>query len=332
MMGTNKRPRAIIVVPTCIMMDGLRMTVMDLMLRSISNKVSMLPWREVTDEVDAEMEAAKDISDMSSKDVTPELLPSFDLDALLTARLRETTMWLRRILLSAMQTARATKENKKQNIEMVLSESTERTGADCKYCMIASTSGTIGICQISNSSLPLPNFSEIDQPGFATRLYVSGTRKQMQSTEIAEGGKGGDGCKPEESASFGSANENTYKTARYQAKLWAFDKKRTVDLPSANVASEEPATDWQQITSDEGELLRYSTLMTRGNASIRGNTLPVKLFFSTLPSGESHSICTTSEAHLIGSTGEWAKSSVSQFHFYFFGRFSDLITLPRSKG
>jgi hypothetical protein len=56
---------------------------------------------------------------MSSKDVTPKLLLSFDLDAFLTARLRETTLWLQRILLSAMQTARAAKENKKQNIEMV---------------------------------------------------------------------------------------------------------------------------------------------------------------------------------------------------------------------
>ncbi|KAG2071997.1 hypothetical protein BDR04DRAFT_1097231, partial [Suillus decipiens] len=41
----------------------------------------------VTDEVDAEMEAAKDIFGMSSKDITPELLLSFDLDPLLTARL-----------------------------------------------------------------------------------------------------------------------------------------------------------------------------------------------------------------------------------------------------
>ncbi|KAG1836883.1 hypothetical protein DFJ58DRAFT_917524 [Suillus subalutaceus] len=49
----------------------------------------------VTDEVDAEMEAAKDIF----------------------ARLRETTPWLRCIVLSAMQTAQAAKENKKQNIE-----------------------------------------------------------------------------------------------------------------------------------------------------------------------------------------------------------------------
>ncbi|KAG1887711.1 hypothetical protein F4604DRAFT_1674887 [Suillus subluteus] len=32
------------------------------------------------------------------------------------------------------------------------------------------SAGTIGICQISNSSLLLPNFSEINQPGFATRL------------------------------------------------------------------------------------------------------------------------------------------------------------------
>ncbi|KAG1876569.1 hypothetical protein DFJ58DRAFT_721033 [Suillus subalutaceus] len=113
---------------------------MDLMLHSISNKASMLPWREgffrskalvqffnvldadeqaseqlrvilrpmaieiVTDEVDAEMEAAKDIFGMSSKDVTPELLLSFDIGALLTVRLRETTLWLRHILLSAMQT------------------------------------------------------------------------------------------------------------------------------------------------------------------------------------------------------------------------------------
>jgi hypothetical protein len=45
----------------------------------------------VTDEVDVEMEAAKDIFGMSLKDVTPKLLLSFDLDALLTARLRETT-------------------------------------------------------------------------------------------------------------------------------------------------------------------------------------------------------------------------------------------------
>ncbi|KAG2073670.1 hypothetical protein BDR04DRAFT_1094665 [Suillus decipiens] len=102
---------------------GLHMTVMDPMLHSISHKASMLPWREtffrsraliqflnvldadeqaseqlrvilrpiaikiVTDEVDAEMEAAKDIFGMSSKDITPELLLSFDLDALLTARL-----------------------------------------------------------------------------------------------------------------------------------------------------------------------------------------------------------------------------------------------------
>ncbi|KAG2082930.1 hypothetical protein BD769DRAFT_1398213 [Suillus cothurnatus] len=57
----------------------LRMTAMDLMLHSISNRAPMLPWRE--------------------------------------ARLRETTPWLRRILLSAMQTVRAAKENKKQNIE-----------------------------------------------------------------------------------------------------------------------------------------------------------------------------------------------------------------------
>ncbi|KAG2120167.1 hypothetical protein BD769DRAFT_1390372 [Suillus cothurnatus] len=73
----------------------------------------------VTDEVGVKMEAAKDIFGMSSKDVTPKLLLSFDLDAFLTARLRETTPWLRHILLSAMQTARAAKENKKQNIETI---------------------------------------------------------------------------------------------------------------------------------------------------------------------------------------------------------------------
>ena len=37
-----------------------------------------------------------------------------------------------------------------------------------------STSGTIGICQISNSSLRLPNFSEIDQPSHSTcPWYIS---------------------------------------------------------------------------------------------------------------------------------------------------------------
>ncbi|KAG2043826.1 hypothetical protein BDR03DRAFT_940027 [Suillus americanus] len=88
---------------------GLRMTVMDLMLHSISKKApcylgeklffkarplcsfSMCWMLMIIGEVDAEIEAAKDIFGMSSKDVTPELLLSIDLDALLTARLRETT-------------------------------------------------------------------------------------------------------------------------------------------------------------------------------------------------------------------------------------------------
>ncbi|KAG2124811.1 hypothetical protein DEU56DRAFT_826637 [Suillus clintonianus] len=99
---------------------GLRMTVMDLMLHSISQRPSMTTWREgffrsnalvqflnvlgtderasehlrvslrplaiamVIDEVDTEMEAAKHIFHMSSKDVTPELLLSFNLDTFLT--------------------------------------------------------------------------------------------------------------------------------------------------------------------------------------------------------------------------------------------------------
>ncbi|KAG0693609.1 hypothetical protein DFH29DRAFT_963677, partial [Suillus ampliporus] len=132
---------------------GLRMTAMDLMLHSISQRPSMATWREgffrskalaqflnvlgtderaseqlhvnlrplaiamVVDEVDAEMEAAKHIFHMSSKDVTPELLLSFNLDTLLTEPLQETTPLLRRILLSAMQTVRAVKENKHQNVE-----------------------------------------------------------------------------------------------------------------------------------------------------------------------------------------------------------------------
>ncbi|KAG2072310.1 hypothetical protein BDR04DRAFT_1096954 [Suillus decipiens] len=121
-----------IVNPSSLVIDEkilheLRMTVMDLMLHSISNKATMLPWREgfsrsktlvrflnvldaeqqaneqirviirimaieiVTDGVDADMRLH--IFGMLSKDVTPELL-SFDLDALLTARLQETTLWL----------------------------------------------------------------------------------------------------------------------------------------------------------------------------------------------------------------------------------------------
>ncbi|KAG1847052.1 hypothetical protein F4604DRAFT_1936096 [Suillus subluteus] len=58
----------------------------------------------VVDEVDSEMEVAKHIFHMSSKDVTPELLLSLNLDTLLTEPLQETTPLLRRILLSAMQT------------------------------------------------------------------------------------------------------------------------------------------------------------------------------------------------------------------------------------
>jgi hypothetical protein len=58
----------------------------------------------VIDEVDAEMEAAKNIFRMSSKDVTPELLLLFDLDTSLTKLLQETTPLLCCILLLAMQT------------------------------------------------------------------------------------------------------------------------------------------------------------------------------------------------------------------------------------
>jgi hypothetical protein len=67
----------------------------------------------VVDEVDVEMDTAKHIFHMSSKDVTPELLLSFNLDTLLTEPLQDTTPILRHILLSAMQTVRAVKENNK---------------------------------------------------------------------------------------------------------------------------------------------------------------------------------------------------------------------------
>ncbi|KAG2133405.1 hypothetical protein BD769DRAFT_1665673 [Suillus cothurnatus] len=112
---------------------GLWMTVMDLMLYLISERPSMATWREaseqlhislrplttamVIDEVDAEMEATKNIFRMSSKDVTPELLLSFDLDTSLTKPLQETTPLLHHILLSAMQTVRAAKEKKHQHVE-----------------------------------------------------------------------------------------------------------------------------------------------------------------------------------------------------------------------
>ncbi|KAG1876357.1 hypothetical protein F4604DRAFT_1680524 [Suillus subluteus] len=139
---------------------GLRMMFTDLILHLISQRPSMATWREgfvrskvlvqflnvlstderaseqlrvslrpfaialaiamVVDEVDAEMEAAKHIFHMSSKDVAPELLLSFNLDTLLTEPLQETTPLLRRILLSAMQTVRAVKENKHQNVDRTL--------------------------------------------------------------------------------------------------------------------------------------------------------------------------------------------------------------------
>ena len=134
---------------------GLRMTPTDLLLHSISHKPAMMIWRKgffrssalahflnvleadeqgsihldsviwpraialVTREVDAEMENAKPIFCMSTKEVTPEYLLAFDIEWSLTVPLRETTPWLRRILTSAMQTMRVAKENKYQNVETV---------------------------------------------------------------------------------------------------------------------------------------------------------------------------------------------------------------------
>ena len=95
----------------------------------------------VIDEVDAEMEAAKNIFCMSSKDVTPELLLSFDLNTLLTEPLQETTPLIRRILLSAMQTVRAAKENKHQNVETV------------SVCIAFSTKSTAKLMKM-NSTVP----------------------------------------------------------------------------------------------------------------------------------------------------------------------------------
>ncbi|KAG1847817.1 hypothetical protein DFJ58DRAFT_891134 [Suillus subalutaceus] len=140
MLGWSILPAWTSVLAVLKILRGLRMTVMDLMLHSISQRPSMTTWREgfvrskalvqflnvlgtderatsgivsvygplaivmVVDEVDAEMEA---IFHMSSKDVTPELLLSFNLDTLLTEPLQETTPLLCRILLSAMQTVRS---------------------------------------------------------------------------------------------------------------------------------------------------------------------------------------------------------------------------------
>jgi hypothetical protein len=73
----------------------------------------------VAREVDAEMENAKPIFRMSTKEVTPEYLLSFNIERSLTIPLQETTPWLRRILMSAMQTMCAVKENKHQNVETV---------------------------------------------------------------------------------------------------------------------------------------------------------------------------------------------------------------------
>lgn len=56
---------------------------------------------------------------MSTKDITPEYLLSFDIEHGLTVPLKETTPWLRQILMSAMRTTRAVKENKHQNVETV---------------------------------------------------------------------------------------------------------------------------------------------------------------------------------------------------------------------
>lgn len=120
---------------------GMRMTAMDLLLYTISEKPSMATWRDgffrsnalaqllnvlevdergtkqlnvvlrqraialVADEINTEMENAKFIFQMSSKDVTPELLLTFDLNRSLTEPLQETTPWLRQILMTAMCTA-----------------------------------------------------------------------------------------------------------------------------------------------------------------------------------------------------------------------------------
>jgi hypothetical protein len=73
----------------------------------------------VTREFDAEMENAKRDFRMSTKEVTPEYLLAFDIEWTLTVPLRETTPWLRRILMSAMQIMRAAKEKKYQNVETV---------------------------------------------------------------------------------------------------------------------------------------------------------------------------------------------------------------------
>ncbi|KAG1869806.1 hypothetical protein C8R48DRAFT_699809 [Suillus tomentosus] len=132
---------------------GLRMTVIDLLLCSVSQKPAMINWRKgffrssalarflnvlesdeqgaihlqnvlrphaielVTREIDVEMEDAKLIFHMSTKDITPEYLLSFDIEHGLTAPLKETTPWLRQILMSAMRTTCAVKENKHQNVE-----------------------------------------------------------------------------------------------------------------------------------------------------------------------------------------------------------------------
>ncbi|KAG1884152.1 hypothetical protein F4604DRAFT_1735172, partial [Suillus subluteus] len=109
----------------------LRMMFMDLILHSISHRLSMETWREgffwskvlvqflnvlstdelaiamLVDEVDTQMEATKHIFHMSPKDVTHKLLLSFNLNTLLTEPLQETTLLLCHILLSAMQMVRA---------------------------------------------------------------------------------------------------------------------------------------------------------------------------------------------------------------------------------
>ncbi|KAG2047582.1 hypothetical protein BDR06DRAFT_897087, partial [Suillus hirtellus] len=72
----------------------------------------------VTCEIDVEMEDTKLIFHMSMKDITLEYLLSFDIEHGLTAPLKETTPWLHQILMSAMQTMCAVKENKHQNVEM----------------------------------------------------------------------------------------------------------------------------------------------------------------------------------------------------------------------
>ncbi|OAX31226.1 hypothetical protein K503DRAFT_806249 [Rhizopogon vinicolor AM-OR11-026] len=63
------------------------------------------------------MENAKLIFRMSTKEMTSEYLLAFDIELSLTVPLRETTPWLHRILMSAMQTTHAAKENKYQNVE-----------------------------------------------------------------------------------------------------------------------------------------------------------------------------------------------------------------------